>query len=208
MSEADIQRIFVNNQTVHERNTSLVNSNGLQTGWLRTCYEPSLEAKYDSLKRAAGAGVSDYSKVLDDSTRYNFENKNEDSWRRVLNRMPGITDLSGLVDMDGDGNNLYYKTGQNDMGMTSQAEEEDGDCRDLALAELKIQAGIYLLDREAIESGLIKDLWLDEHGNAIWENRLDPLTSDMEALAGALIGTTSLIELTGYNGSRGALIES
>ncbi|KAL5362559.1 hypothetical protein BJX96DRAFT_154154 [Aspergillus floccosus] len=34
--------------------------------------------------------------------------------------------------------------------------------RNLGLAQLRIQAVLYLLDREAIESGLI--LWLNEHG--------------------------------------------
>lgn len=56
------------------------------------------------------------------------------------------------------------------------------------MVELRIQAGIYLLDREAIESGFIKVIWL-EHEDCVWDNRLDPVVSDVEGLAGALNST-------------------
>ena len=75
------------------------------------------------------------------------------------------------------------------------------------MVELRIQARIYLLDKEAIESGFIKVVWIDEHGDCVWDNRLDPVVSDVEGLAGALMNSTSLVEITGYNGTRGALIQ-
>jgi hypothetical protein len=90
------------------------------------------------------------------------------------------------------------------MAQTKKSEEV---WRDLALVELKIQAGLYLLDREAIESGLIKILWLDEHGNIAWHNRLDPSTSDLDGFMMALLSATSLVELAGYDGTRGSLIK-
>ncbi|KAJ5991313.1 hypothetical protein N7522_011520 [Penicillium canescens] len=203
VDKEEINRIFLN-QTIHERNTSLGTSMGIQIIWLRTCYDRTLTAKYNTLKRAAGAGISDcMTKVLDDATRYNFE----ESWRRILICIPGLTDLYGIVDMDGDGSNLQYKSGQDDIELVAQVEGEDEDCRELSLVELRIQAGIYLLDKEAIESGFIKVVWIDEHGDCVWDNRLDPVVSDVEGLAGALMNSTSLIEITGYNGTRGALIE-
>ncbi|KAK6819065.1 hypothetical protein RU639_008175 [Aspergillus parasiticus] len=205
----NIRRVLATHQTVHERNISLVSSEGLQTVWLRTCYDPDLARKYEELKqRSVVPGWQGWgNKILDDPARYDFDDGGEDSWRRVLVRVPGITDFYGLIDMDGDGRNMQYKSGQNDEEMVAQAEESEEVWRDLALAELKIQAGLYLLDREAIESGLIKILWLDEHGNVAWHNRLDPSTSDLDGFTMALLSATSLVELAGYDGTSGSLIE-
>lgn len=179
-------------QTVHERNISLVSSDGWQTVWLRTCYDPDLASKYEEMKER-----------LDDPARYDFDDGSKDSWRRVLVCLFGITDFHGIIDMDGDGSNMQYKSGQNDEFMVRQAEEEsEEDWRDLARAELRIQAGLYLLDREAIESGLIKILWLDEHGDIGWDHRLDPFTSNLDSLTSALLSATSLVELANYDGTR------
>ncbi|GAQ10809.1 hypothetical protein ALT_8130 [Aspergillus lentulus] len=65
-------------------------------------------------------------------------------------------------------------------------------------------AGVNLLDREAIESGLIRILWLDEHGNIVWDNRLDPFRTNLDGLAGALLSSITLGELANWNGTRGA----
>jgi hypothetical protein len=201
--------VLATHQTVHERNFSLVSSDGWQTVWLRACYDPDLASKYEEMKQSSGVpswGVPE-DKILDDPARYNFEDGSEDSWRRVLVRVPGITDFGGIIDMDGDGGNMQYRSGQNSEYLVRHADESEEEWRDVIRAQLKFQAGLYLLDREAIESGLIKILWLDEHGNIAWDNRLDPFTSDLEGLAGALLGATSLVELTNYDGTRGALIE-
>ncbi|KAL5360514.1 hypothetical protein BJX96DRAFT_175370 [Aspergillus floccosus] len=112
-------------------------------------------------------GVSGENKILDDPLRYDFDDGSRDSWRRLLVRMSGITDFHGVFDMDGDGTNTRYVSGQDDEKLIIQAQE--GNWLDLTLVDLIIQAGLYLLDREAIESGLIKTLWLDEHGQISWE---------------------------------------
>ncbi|KAJ5524004.1 hypothetical protein N7494_010654 [Penicillium frequentans] len=196
VSKADIQRIFVNNQTNHERNMTLVNTEGLQTVWLRTCYDPRFEAKYKSLLEASGADVLSYIRVLDDSTRYDFETRDKDFWRQVLIRMPGITDFSGLTDENGDGSDLYYNSGQNDKDLIEGAEVTG----DLALAELEMQAGVYLLDKDSIRSGVITILWLDEHGNVAWESKFNPLTCDLEELSNAISQQPiSLVESTGID---------
>jgi hypothetical protein len=205
----EIRRVLATHQTVHERNVSMATSTGLQTVWLRTCYDPDLASKYEELRRRSvvPGWCIGWNKILDDPTRYDFDDGSEDSWRRVLVRVPGITDFSGIIDENGDGTDLQYKTGQNDEYLVEQAEEEsEEDWRDLAIAELKIQAGLYVLDREAIESGLVKILWLDEHGNIAWDNRLNPFTSDLEGVMGALLNHTSLVDLTNGDGTSGALI--
>lgn len=167
---------------MHERNMTTANTEGLQTVWLRTFYDPRFEAKYQSLLEASGANVLSYIRVLDDSTRYDFDTRDKDFWRQVLIRMPGITDFSGLNDENGDGSDLYYNSGQNDKHYFEGAEAAG----DIGLAELKVQAGIYLLDEGSIKSGVIRVLWLDEHGNVVWESKLNPLTCDLEELSNAI----------------------
>ncbi|KAB8239615.1 uncharacterized protein BDW43DRAFT_296001 [Aspergillus alliaceus] len=204
----EIRRVLATHQRAHERNISQVSCSGLQTVWLRTCYDPDLASKYEELKRRSGIpglGVSG-NKFLDNPTRYDFDDGSEDSWRLVLIRVPEITEFYEIIDMYGDGSYMQYKSGQNDEYQVTQAEGEEV-WLDLALAELKVQAGLYLLDREAIVSGLIKIIWIDEHGNMVRNNRLDPSISDLEGLTMALLNATSLVELANYVGTRGALIE-
>ncbi|KAL5044788.1 hypothetical protein BDW71DRAFT_208915 [Aspergillus fruticulosus] len=206
----EIKRVLATHQTAHERNISLVSCDGWQTVWLRTCYDPALADKYEQMKSASevpGWGVSG-DKILDDPTRYGFDDDGSDSWRQVLVCVPGITDFSGVWGEDGVGSSIRYRSGQDDEEMIAQYQEGEERWRDLSLAQLRIQAGLYLLDREAIESGLIKILWLDEHGQVAWENRLDPSTSALSRLTGSLLNATSLVEMTGYDGTCGALIEN
>ncbi|KAG2412419.1 hypothetical protein HFD88_009976 [Aspergillus terreus] len=207
----EIKSVLATHQTAHERNISLVSCPGWQTVWLRTCYDPDLAEKYEKMKwesEVPGTGVAGENKVLDDPSRYNFDDGSADSWRQVLVRVPGITDFRGVFDMDGDGTNIQYISGQDDLEMVVQCEQEEEQWRDLGLAQLRIQVGLYLLDREAIESGLIKILWLDEHGQIAWENRLDPFTCSLSRLTGCLLNATHLLELASYDGTRGALIEN
>ncbi|KAL4997572.1 hypothetical protein BDV10DRAFT_91881 [Aspergillus recurvatus] len=206
----EIKRVLATHQTAHERNISLVSCAGWQTVWLRTCYDLDLAEKYKQMKSESeipGWGVSG-DKILDDPSRYDFDDGRGDSWRQVLVRVPGITDFSGVWGKDGGGSSIRYRSGQDDEEMIAQYLEGEERWRDLSLAQLSIQAGLYLLDREAIESGLIKILWLDEHGQIAWENRLDPFTSALSRLTGCLLNATSLVELAGYDGTRGALIEN
>ncbi|KAJ5910799.1 uncharacterized protein N7473_000102 [Penicillium subrubescens] len=90
-----------------------------------------------------GAGVSGEDKILDDPSRYDFKDGSSgDSWRRVLICMPGITDFRGVFDMDGDGSNMQYISGQHDEDMVARRQEiEETWWRDLSLAQLRIQPG-------------------------------------------------------------------
>ncbi|KAJ5192328.1 hypothetical protein N7449_008470 [Penicillium cf. viridicatum] len=100
---------------------------------------------------------------------------------------------------------LEYRSCKNDDEIRAQYEElDDEEERILTLKELDFQVVVYLLDREAIETGLIKMLWLDEHGNSAWENRVE--TSTIEPLAVAFLGCTQLSEMSGGSSGRGSLI--
>ncbi|KAJ5649150.1 uncharacterized protein N7484_002873 [Penicillium longicatenatum] len=137
----------------------------LQTICLRTCYDPRFEEKYQKLLEASGASVLDYIRVLDDSTRYDIENRSKNFWRQVL------------------------------------IQEQCDEVRELALAGLRVQAGIYLLDKDSIKSGVITVLWLDEHGDLAWESRLDPLICDLEDLAVAMEAQPiNLVDITDCDG--------
>ncbi|KAL4902111.1 hypothetical protein BDW74DRAFT_187067 [Aspergillus multicolor] len=200
----EIKRVLATHQTAHERNISLVSSTGWQTVWLRTCYDPSLAARYEQMRSDSEVprfGVSG-DKILDDRTRYDFG----DDWRQVLVRVPGISDFSGVWGEDIGGGSGRYISGQDDEEMIAQAQQGEERWRELSLAQLRIQVGLYLLDREAIESGMIKILWLDEHGQVAWENRLDSSRSVLSRLTGCLLNATSLVELASYDGTRGAMI--
>ncbi|PKY07643.1 hypothetical protein P168DRAFT_295373 [Aspergillus campestris IBT 28561] len=192
-------QILRTHQTIYERNLGIPNCTGIQTVWLRTCYDADVAEKYADMKADAYV-IGD--KVLDDPARYAFA----EDWRMVLGRMPGITDFWGLSDQNGDGAMLKYRSGLDDGAIRAQYERiEDADAQTLALKALEFQALLYLVDREAIETGLIKLLWLDEHGCSAWENRVAP--ASMYQLAGALLGATGLGELTQGNATRGCLIE-
>ncbi|PLN80635.1 hypothetical protein BDW42DRAFT_194304 [Aspergillus taichungensis] len=192
-------RILRTHQTIYERNLSIPNCTGIQTVWLRTCYDADVADKYADMKTEAYV-IGD--KILDDPTRYALG----ENWRMVLARMPGITDLWGLSVQNGDGTLLKYRSGLDDEEIRAQYERiEDPDARLLALKGLEFQALLFLVDREAIETGLVKLFWLDEYGCIAWENRVAP--ARMYQLAGALLGATSLGELTQGNATRGCLIE-
>ena len=61
---------------------------------------------------------------------------------------------------------------------------------------------MYLLDREAITTGLIKVLWVNEHGQTLWENRVEPST--LTGLSMAQEDSCGLAEIVGYRAVRGA----
>ncbi|KAJ5893086.1 hypothetical protein N7504_009777 [Penicillium tannophilum] len=180
-------------QSNYERNIYANLDTGIQKIWLRTCYDEDLSKKYEKM-RADGEDEITLFRCLDDSNRYAFDDGSLDHWRQVLVQGVGY-----------DGDVLTYYSGKNDEEMRAQCEEiEDEESRGLALTELEFQVVVYLLDREAIETGLIKMLWLDEHGNSAWENRVEP--SSLNSLSGAFMNGIRLDEITGGNSGRGSLI--
>ncbi|KAJ5773038.1 hypothetical protein N7457_007934 [Penicillium paradoxum] len=193
--------ILNTHQSIHERNICASQAGSMQTVWLRTCYDKDLSEKYEDMK-AEGTIEADIgsNRYLDDSSRYAFDDGTPDHWRQVLTRVPGITDLMGIDEERGF---LEYRSCQNIDEVRAQCEElENEEDRSLALKELEFQVVVYLLDREAIETGLIKMLWLDEHSCCIWDNRIHPDT--VEWLAVAFLGATRLSEMN--SSGRGSLI--
>ncbi|KAJ5802086.1 uncharacterized protein N7503_004536 [Penicillium pulvis] len=197
----DQTKVLSIHQSNYERNICANLDTGIQKIWLRTCYDEDLNEEYENMRADGEDGITLF-RCLDDSNRYAFDDGSLDHWRQVLVRVPGITDFRG-VGYDGDV--LTYHSGKNDEEMRAQcAEIEDEESRGLALTELEFQVVVCLLDREAIETGLIKILWLDEHGSSAWENRVEP--SSLNSLSGAFMNGIRLDEITGGNSGRGSLI--
>ncbi|KAJ6125194.1 hypothetical protein N7471_012511 [Penicillium samsonianum] len=175
--------------------------------WLRICYDPTLVEKYEEMKKSAwvpGGGVPGDC-ILDDEMLYAFEDGTPDSWRKVLVRMPGITDFQGARDYSGDDSDIQYSSGQNDEVILAEIEEEeDEDTKFLSKLSVQVQTTVYLLDREAITTGLIKVLWVNEHGQTLWENRVE--ASTLTGLSMAQEDSCGLAEIVGYRAVRGALI--
>jgi hypothetical protein len=200
-------RILGNNQSPAERNMSLSFCSVWKPVWLRICYDPTLAEKYEEMKKSAwvpGGGVPGDC-ILDDEMLYAFENGTPDSWRKVLVRMPGLTDSQGARDYSGDDSDIQYSSGQNDEVILAEIEEEeDEDTKFLSKLSVQVQTTVYLLDREAIITGLIKVLWVSEHGQTLWENRVEPST--LTGLSMAQEDSCGLAEIVGYRAVRGALI--
>ncbi|KAL5333781.1 hypothetical protein BJX70DRAFT_403194 [Aspergillus crustosus] len=69
---------------------------------------------------------------------------------------------------------------------------------------LQVRTVLYLVDRELIDAGEIKVLWLDEHGKARWDNRIEP--GSLENLTLSLQDAQRLDEMIDGNVSRGSLL--
>jgi hypothetical protein len=135
--------------------------------------------------------------ILDDDILYAFEDGTPDSWRKVLVRMPGLTDFQGVEDYGGDGCDIQYSSGQNDESNLAEIKEEgDEDTSFLSKLGVQVQTTVYLLDREAFTTALIKAFWVDEHGQTLWENRVEPST--LTALSMAQYDSCGLAEIVGY----------
>lgn len=169
--------------------------------WLRTCYNPDLEEIYYELAGEAdapGEGI-DGNRALDDKTRYEFED-----WRDIYLRVPNILDFGkisyGASETSYDGLSPYYCSGLNDKEMIQDVEnEEDEDVKQLLRADLRIQSIVYLLDREALEKKLVKMLWIDEHGEVVWDNWVDPYRNSFSGFTGALMDGFRPSEFIGEN---------
>jgi hypothetical protein len=56
---------------------------------------------------------------------------------------------------------------------------------------------LYLIDEEALRQKVIKLLWLDRHGNCIWNNTIR--LENIDALKGSIMQGYTLAEIVGHN---------
>lgn len=146
--------------------------------WLRTCYSSDLDEVYEELAARSelydGYGI-DSRMVLDDSSIYNFSL----DWSKILTRIPMLCDfIQGSV--------------LEDCEVWEQHETGEGEQSELERASVHAHTLVYVVDEEAIKERVVKLMWLDSHGNRVWDNKMNP--ESLSSLQGALAGSVSLYE--------------
>ncbi len=200
------ERILGLNQSTQERRISAFNFCSGQAAplWMRTCYDPTLATKYKALETISDLTGNMENQVLDNEALYAFED-GDDSWRRVLVRIPAFTEFIGARPLNEDETNFQYNNGMTNEDILEQIEAvPEETLRELARISMQVQAVLYLVDREAITSGLVKVLWLNEHGEAVWDNCIEP--GSLEDLTLALQDANRLDEIADGNRNRGDLL--
>lgn len=153
--------------------------------WLRTCYNPDLDQAYkelvDDAELSEGYSIADRTAVLDDSSLYNFGS----DWDKILTRIPSLCDfVTGSVSEDYD-HWEEYEEGESNM---SEFERLSG----------RVHTVVYVVDEDAIKEGLVKIMWLDSHGNCLWDNKMKP--NGLTTLRRGLMGGGSLCEMVERSG--------
>jgi hypothetical protein len=170
-------------QTVQERK---IQPNGLEDPvWLRTCYNPDLDEAYEELadnaELAEGYSITNSAAVLDNSSLYNFGS----DWTKILTRIPRLCD---------------FVTGSVSEDYNDWEEYKAGDCEMSGLERISrhVHTVVYVVDEDAIKERLVKIMWLDSHGNCVWDNKMKP--EGLTALRGGLTGGGSLCEIVADSG--------
>lgn len=158
--------------------------------WLRTNYDASLADKYAELA-ASVVGVPERlierRGAFDDAALYMCR---DGDWPRVLLRMPELCDVARFSSQE----------------MHEEAEEELADAED-EMDRLTKRAVFraYLVDGEALRKGLVKVLWLDCHGESVWENTISPGDIlDFTGSCNAFGGLGEILETFAESTERGA----
>ena len=150
--------------------------------WLRTCYDPSLQAQYDELLHASGA-MGDMAMgrewVLDDAALYDLGSDRGEIVRRTVRRIPSLCDP-------------YWASVEEDYERYLDYEEEDGDESELERASNRVRSALCVVDEGAIKERMIKVFWLGADGQCLWHNEIDP--ADVEEMSGTFLGGYTLSE--------------
>lgn len=195
-STAQINRALRPFQTVQERN-ACANGRGVTGGsehpiWLRTCYDSTLQDRYNRLhcdcEVGDGFGVDD-ADVFDNESLYAAQAADSDhaAVQRLLLRAPGLADVFQYTCLDDD---EYFKEINADEADESTWETEQVE---LQRASKESKWLLYLIDEEVLrsEQGLVKMLWMDVHGQCVWENKIFP--TSVGPFRGALADSRTLI---------------
>ncbi|EPE27578.1 hypothetical protein GLAREA_04369 [Glarea lozoyensis ATCC 20868] len=156
-----IQRVLAPFQTMYERNTATTAHREAPI-WLRTCYKADLAENY--IAPAALGDIVNYGNVLDDETLYSDL---ASDWTQIFLRIPSIPDIVDILD-DPD---LEDDISNEDLPSEPEKEYE----RALYDAERLEKTLIYLIDEEALRERVFKIMWLDIHGNCVWDFKVRDL---------------------------------
>ncbi|KAM0433896.1 hypothetical protein ACHAPT_003839 [Fusarium lateritium] len=165
-------------KTIQERNIC-VSKYGIATlVWVRTCYEPALEDQYQDLKEEwaceggglGGACPEEYY-LLEDAALYDAgpDYGRDRILRTVMTRLPTLSDFLWSPQ------DIEWR--EKELKEIEEEEESISNAK-LLRASLDAEALLYILDAEAIQENLVKLMWLDTHGNSVWNNKIEPDTMD------------------------------
>lgn len=154
-------RLFAPFQTHQEREMSArrASESAHDSIWLRTCYDPELATRYDQMAAhvvGVGGRLVDAGGVFDDASTYAF---GEGDWSRILIRVPELCDTIRFSSLE-----LHAEV----------QEEIEGAEDEMDSLTKRVAAKLYLMDRAALDTGFLKVLWLDSHGECLWDNTIAP----------------------------------
>lgn len=136
-------------QSIRERNLSQLGGPE-DPIWITACYEDSLHQKYCDLERKSevgGTGVKT-EMVLSDADTYNINGDIKALAARIVERLPGLFDRNAAL--------------------------RRGVGEDLASLSKRMEALVYVADKECVVGEFVKVLWFDGHGKLLLASRLEP----------------------------------
>jgi hypothetical protein len=131
--------------------------------WIRTCYIPDLHAAYEEIREAGlrDSDLPDGLLVLDNEYLYGDYGND---WAEVFLRLPLLPDDTGFHGDDP----------EREDDPSGGWEPKDDRYLPLYNASLHDKQVVYVIDEQALRSGLIKLIYIDIHGNTVWHNTIAP----------------------------------
>jgi hypothetical protein len=131
--------------------------------WIRTCYATDLQAAYDEIIEAGLREDEnpDGLLVLDNEDLYGSY---EEDWTKVFLRLPMLPDA------------VYYSEDDPKKDEPTDTRDPPSDEAYLPLRNASTQDKqvVYVVDEQALRTNLVKLIYLDTHGNAVWHNTILP----------------------------------
>jgi hypothetical protein len=164
--------------------------------WLRTCYKPELEAKYQELRDQCEVcdeyGV-DEACAFEDAALYSAEpvldgaDGDGGELRVLLLRAPMLADILQFRTVEEAEEYIRQQDVENE-----EAEGYPPERTELFHASRNATWLAYLVDEEVLTDGrdLVKVMWMDVHGRCVWHNRIKP--EAVGPFRGALANAKSL----------------
>lgn len=181
LNPESISRVLAPFQTIHERNAALSAPNGRNSPiWLRTSYVAGLADNYEVPNELHN--IVRAQDVLDNEKLYN---NLADDWRKIFLRVPSMPDTDQSSPDAPD--EYVYEDPDEEWG---PAPEEEYKCAVHKAQKLE-KTMLYLLDEEALRENLVKVMWIDAHGNCVWDFKVQ----DLESFQGPLKSGLSLYEI-------------
>ncbi|KAF2002183.1 hypothetical protein P154DRAFT_533420 [Amniculicola lignicola CBS 123094] len=183
----EIVAVLRRHQTIQERNICLMGGSSSHPLWIRTCYDPELESKYEDIER--GSWVGDPSGIelyfaLNDSSLYDCQGTS--IWKTLHARVPSFFDRLHEWEYPEDPN-----YGDSDAGDDSDYDELP-DTEELRRDPCSAKIIVYVVNHYALRKGIVKMFWFDVHGVWVWKNEIEP--GAIQSVQGALCDAQFLLD--------------